>query len=448
MKARLTTKMTTFPVSFEARFACVVLSKNYGSDWPLRLMDRFGFNEISSRCAERIRARAIANEHQAVRLRTAMGRLKKNSQRAETRKRKNAETAAGNRDGHVPSSPSARPGPAVRVTAPSGIWSPPAPARRLRSPSPAIALPGDPSTPGISAELVSTASLAYGVINDPPVQCHFIALLHAFLPINQARYALLALPEDRDPVLRLMHVLGERRTGPISLREVEAGLIADAGFPEDYWDDWRDPVETRDLLFRAADDHGANDFLALFRFRIRVQRVSCDDGCPRSTAPCDDPVAIRGQDWAFYVLSQDLLAPGAGVVPWLGRTMDPQHCTACGRVHGWWLARVLREAPAILQVQVDGVALNHVWVPLGFNTTVPAHVEAGANVPETEVHYELASFVRYNGAHCIALVRRARDSKVSSWVLYDDARVDHYTRLVVRDGWLRDQIRIAFYVRA
>jgi hypothetical protein len=36
----------------------------------------------------------------------------------------------------------------------------------------------------------------------------------------------------------------------------------------------------------------------------------------------------------------------------------------------------MREAPAILQVRVDGVALS-----LGFDTTVPAHVEEGTNVP-------------------------------------------------------------------
>jgi hypothetical protein len=232
MKARLVTKMTTLPVSRRACFASVVLSEDCGSDRRLRLTARFGFKEISSslRCAdrhsrssERASGRASAHRH---------GRLSKGQrQTAETRKRKTSSRRPGTKTGT--SRRRQAPGPGLPCASPRLCGS-----RRLRRRCGGHGRPARPglgwatATPGIPVELVAAASLTPAVINDPPVQCHLIAPYPAFLPAESGSMCLAgAVRGSRHPILRLVHMLAERRARPISLRDVAAGPVAEAGIP-------------------------------------------------------------------------------------------------------------------------------------------------------------------------------------------------------------------------
>jgi hypothetical protein len=134
---------------------------------------------------------------------------------------------------------------------------------------------------------------------------------------------------------------------------------------------------------------------------------------PTRDCAAQRPSCHQRMELGFVRAGPRLFSPPARASCALARLRDgPEHCTACGRAR--LVPRVLREAPAILLAQADGVALNPVSLPLRFDTTMPADVEEGTNVPETEVYYELASFAHCNDAYCVALVRGPGDS---NWVL-------------------------------
>jgi uncharacterized UBP type Zn finger protein len=70
----------------------------------------------------------------------------------------------------------------------------------------------------------------------------------------------------------------------------------------------------------------------------------------------------------------------------------------------------------------------------------------------TAVTYQLVSYVKsvYDprneaSAHYVAIVRK--ESAGLSWILFNDARIVRSWRATVRDGWLRDSVRFAVYVR-
>jgi hypothetical protein len=158
----------------------------------------------------------------------------------------------------------------------------------------------------------------------------------------------------------------------------------------------RRATSLRDGGLRTAVEHGGNDLLALFRFRIRVQRVARDDGCPRAIAPCDDPAAIRGTGLGVVRAEPGPACSGCGYRAWLG-TRDGPPALHCLRARARLVARPRPPQNTCVPLGVrECVVSNHRSVPLGFDTTVSVDVDEGENLPKTRVHHEPASFVRCN----------------------------------------------------
>jgi hypothetical protein len=302
--------------------------------------------------------------------------------------------------------------------------------------------------------MVSMTGLSYGARNADDkgraLQCHFLALLHALLPVKAVREAvrLLAHVGGADRVLMAVSQLAEPRRAVVDLRERESDLSALQVFPSDWWNDVRDAVDTAAFLFDAVEQHGGQELTSLFLGRKQAVRVPLHEGCraaPEAARDRVDAVNILGnvtRRWFVVLAARDLgVAGGQDGVPWLHFGLGGRVCDQCNCTHPWAVRWQMLDPPAVLLVEIEGEIGMKAWIPLDFRQPV---------AEGDEVHYHLVSIERSlleHGSvrHYVALVRK--ENRGQSWIRIDDT---HYTQNgvpTVRDGWLYDSARIAVYAR-
>ena len=120
---------------------------------------------------------------------------------------------------------------------------------------------------------------------------------------------------------------------------------------------------------------------------------------------------------------------------------DERRCEQCRCDHDFRPELRFIEPPPVMLVTIASATLaEKVSIPLSFTALI-----ADGRL----VDYHLVSFVRMidfgrGTRHFVALVHRNKRCK--SWTCYDDEAVSPAVVLKVEDGWLRDTVRMAFYV--
>jgi hypothetical protein len=181
-----------------------------------------------------------------------------------------------------------------------------------------------------------------------------------------------------------------------------------------------------------------------FMDRIRVPAVP---GCPRSPealAPFRGKAAVEAR-FSVSLRADDVKSRG-GVddVPWLTLQHDERCCDVCELRHDFRIGPRFTQARRVLLIAIEGATppTAKVWTPLSFTALIHDRLP---------VDDHLASFVRMidygdGTRHFVAFVHRNKRCK--TWTCYDDEAVSPATPLKIEDGWLRDTVRLTFYVAA
>jgi hypothetical protein len=318
-------------------------------------------------------------------------------------------------------------------------------------------LPGEPPltdvTPALlgDAPILSCEGLRFGTENVPAVQCHLIAFLAAALPIAVVREFMLSLEADAVGAPRtvpgLLREVAESRVGVFNLRPFETAIASITSFfpparvaqgrrfvRRPYFDVFEDTVDTAVGVLESASAQGAAGLSTLFLGDARKRVIPLEQSC--RAAPRVEEI-VNVDRFAWRVMSRDYVEPG--VVPFPGVVLEDRHCDRCERSHGWREDRVFQNAPRILLVAAEGRFGEAVWFPLEWQSS-------GRNA-RARVMYRLVSYVRSVGtAHYTAVTRNP--SGGVAWAEYNDRDVSWDYRPRVQHGFLRDSIRLAFYLAA